>query len=117
MGHRIVIRNNEIIPADAILLKGHALVDFSFVTGEAVPVNKTLGEIIYAGGRQTGEAIELEVIKPVSQSYLTQLWNNEVFTRKNDKRMQTFNEKVSRYFTIILLSIAFASLIFGYQPI
>ncbi len=112
IGHRIVIRNNEIIPADAILLKGEALIDFSFVTGEAVPVNKTLGEIIYAGGRQTGEAIEMEVVKPVSQSYLTQLWNNEVFTRKQDKRMQTFNEKVSKYFTIVLLAIAFASLIF-----
>jgi Cu+-exporting ATPase len=107
-----VIRNNEIIPADAILLKGEALIDFSFVTGEAVPVNKTLGEIIYAGGRQTGKAIEMEVVKPVSQSYLTQLWNNEVFTRKQDKRMQTFNEKVSKYFTIVLLAIAFASLIF-----
>jgi Cu+-exporting ATPase len=108
----MIIRNNEIIPADAILLKGEALIDFSFVTGEAIPVNKTLGEIVYAGGRQTGEAIELEVVKPVSQSYLTQLWNNEAFTRKQDKRMQTFNEKVSKYFTIVLLSVAFATLIF-----
>jgi len=111
-GHRILIRNNEIIPADAILLKGHALVDFSFVTGEAVPINKTWGEIIYAGGRQTGEAIELEVVKPVSQSYLTQLWNNEAFNRKQDNRMQTFNQKVSKYFTIVLLVIAIASLLF-----
>ncbi|MDB5135025.1 MAG: ATPase [Mucilaginibacter sp.] len=110
--HRMVIRHNEIIPADAILLKGNALVDFSFVTGEAVPVSKTLGEIIYAGGRQTGEAIELEVVKPVSQSYLTQLWNNEAFIRKQDNRMQTFNEKVSKYFTIVLLLIAFSSLFF-----
>jgi Cu+-exporting ATPase len=110
-GHRMMIRHNEIIPADAILLKGQALVDFSFVTGEAVPVNKTLGEIIYAGGRQTGEAIELEVIKPVSQSYLTQLWNNEAFTRKQDNRMKTFNETVSKYFTIILIAIAIGSLL------
>lgn len=111
-GHRMIIRNNEIIPADAILLNGYALIDFSFVTGESIPVNKTLGEIIYAGGRQTGEAIEMEVIKPVSQSYLTQLWNNEAFTRKQDNPMQTFNEKVSKYFTIVLLTIAFASLLF-----
>lgn len=111
-GHRILIRNNEIIPADAILLKGHALIDFSFVTGEAVPINKTWGEIIYAGGRQTGEVIELEVVKPVSQSYLTQLWNNEAFNRKQDNRMQTFNQKVSKYFTIVLLVIAIASLLF-----
>jgi Cu+-exporting ATPase len=114
-GHRMVIRHNEIIPADAILLKGEALIDFSFVTGEAIPVSKTLGEIIYAGGRQTGQAIELEVIKPVSQSYLTQLWNNEAFTRKQDNRMQTFNESVSKYFTIILLSIAFAAFFFWLQ--
>ncbi|MGZ3821067.1 MAG: heavy metal translocating P-type ATPase [Mucilaginibacter sp.] len=112
INHRMVIRHNEIIPADAILLKGDAAIDFSFVTGESVPVSKTLGEIVYAGGRQMGEAIELEVIKPVSQSYLTQLWNNEAFTRKQDNRMQTFNEKVSKYFTIVLLTIAFSSLFF-----
>lgn len=111
-GHRMLIRHNEIIPADSILLKGEALIDFSFVTGESIPVKKTLGEIVYAGGRQTGGAIELEVVKPVYQSYLTQLWNNEAFTRQKDNRMQTFNEKVSKYFTIVLLTIAFGSLIF-----
>nr|WP_294945272.1 heavy metal translocating P-type ATPase metal-binding domain-containing protein [uncultured Mucilaginibacter sp.] len=112
VGQRIVLRHNEIIPADAILLKGDALIDFSFVTGESVPISKTLGEIIYAGGRQTSEAIELEVVKPVSQSYLTQLWNNEAFTRQQDNRMATFNERVSKYFTMVLLIIAFGSLIF-----
>ena len=111
-GHRMVIRHNEIIPADAILLKGEAVVDFSFVTGESIPVNRTLGEIIYAGGRQTGEAIELEVVKPVSQSYLTQLWNNEAFTRKQDNRAQIFNERVSTYFTIVLLAIALLTFFF-----
>jgi P-type Cu+ transporter len=111
-GQRIIIRNNEIIPADAILLKGRAMIDFSFVTGESIPVNKTLGEVIYAGGRQTGEAIELEVVKSVSQSYLTQLWNNEAFTRQKDTGAKTFNERVSKYFIIVLLAIAFGSMLF-----
>jgi len=110
-GQRIIIRHNEIIPADAILLKGRAMIDFSFVTGESIAISKTLGEIIYAGGRQTGEAIELEVVKSVSQSYLTQLWNNEAFTRKKDGDNQTFNEKISKYFTVVLLVIAFGSLL------
>lgn len=112
VGQRILIRNNEIIPADAILLKGEAKVDFSFVTGESVPVGKVLGEVVYAGGRQTGEAIELEVVKPVSQSYLTRLWNNEAFTRLQNNRMQTFSEKASKYFTIVLLAIAMGSFLF-----
>ena len=112
VGQRILIRNNEIIAADAMLLKGEGKIDFSFVTGESVPVSKVLGGVVYAGGRQTGEAIELEIVKPVSQSYLTQLWNNEAFTRTQDNRMQTFSEKVSKYFTIVLLVIAFGSLFF-----
>ncbi|HLT42109.1 MAG TPA: heavy metal translocating P-type ATPase metal-binding domain-containing protein, partial [Sphingobacteriaceae bacterium] len=89
-GDRILIRNNEIIPADAILLNGNAAVDFSFVTGESDPVEKVLGEIIYAGGRQIGEAIELEIVKPVSQSYLTNLWNNDNY-KHYDRKFQTFS--------------------------
>lgn len=105
VGNRILIRSNEIIPADAILLKGEAEMDFSFVTGESLPVSKVLGEVVYAGGRQLKGAIELEVVKPVSQSYLTQLWNNEAFF--GEKTMiRTFADRASKYFSIVLLSIA-----------
>jgi len=111
IGDRILVRNNEIIPADAILLRGQAAVDFSFVTGESRTVEKTLGEIIYAGGRQVGEAIELEVVKPVSQSYLTKLWNNESF-KHYEKQFDTFIGFISKYFTIGLVSIALVSCAF-----
>ncbi|TJY62399.1 HAD family hydrolase [Sphingobacterium alkalisoli] len=105
VGDRILVRNNEIIPADAILLNGYAAVDFSFVTGESKPIEKTLGELVYAGGRQIGGAIELEVVKPVSQSYLTRLWNNESF-KSYDKNFDTFVGLISKYFTVALISIA-----------
>jgi Cu+-exporting ATPase len=82
-GDIIFIRNQELIPTDGILRSDKALIDYSFVTGEAVPVQKWVGEYVYAGGRQVGEAIEIEVMKEVSQSYLTQLWNNDAF--HNDK--------------------------------
>jgi Cu+-exporting ATPase len=109
VGDRILIRNNEVIPADTILMKGDAIIDFSFVTGESAPVQKVLGEVVYAGGRQINQAIELEVIKPVSQSYLTSLWNNEAFENKKKKKIDTFSETVSRYFSVVLLIIAFGS--------
>lgn len=104
-GDRILIRSNEIIPADALLLHGEAVLDFSFVTGESKPVEKVLGEVVYAGGRQLSGAIELEVIKPVSQSYLTRLWNNETFTADKD-RIKTFSGTASKYFSIVLLLVA-----------
>lgn len=112
IGDRIKIRNNELIPADAILLNGDAQVDFSFVTGESDPVKKVIGEIIYAGGRQKGTTIELEISKKVSQSYLTQLWNNDAFAKNAASSIQSFQQTVSKYFTIALLLIAFGSAIF-----
>ena len=110
-GDRILIRSQEILPADAILLNGEAEIDFSFVTGESIPVKKTLGEIIYAGGRQLSGSIEMEVLKPVSQSYLTQLWNNSAFI-ESKKRIKTFSDTASRYFSIVLLVIALGAGIF-----
>ena len=112
IGDRIKIRNNELIPADSILLNGDAQVDFSFVTGESDPVKKVVGEIIYAGGRQKGATIELEVSKKVSQSYLTQLWNNDAFAKNAASSIQSFQQVVSKYFTIALLIIAFGSAAF-----
>jgi len=110
-GDRIVVRSMEIIPADAILLKGEALIDFSFVTGESRPLKKVLGEVIYAGGRQLSGVLELEVVKPVSQSYLTQLWNNEAFV-KPKTGIKTFSDIASKYFSIALLILAFGAAIF-----
>ena len=106
VGDRLFIRNNEIIPADAILMKGEGYFDFSFITGEVAPVHKILGEIVYAGGRQIGEAIELEIVKPVSQSYLTRLWNSETFKAKQSS-VRNFNDTIAQYFSIVTLIIAF----------
>ena len=111
IGDRILVRNNEIIPADALLMKGSASIDFSFVTGESRPIEKVFGEVVYAGGRQLGEAIELEVIKPVSQSYLTKLWNNDSL-KLYDKKYDTFVGFISKYFTLGLIIIAIISCIY-----
>lgn len=109
VGDRIVIRQNEIIPADAILFKGTGNIDYSFVTGESRPTQKVMGELIYAGGKQKGSAIELEVVKEVSQSYLTRLWNNDTFSKRIESNFTNFSNSVSKYFTIIILFIATAA--------
>jgi Cu+-exporting ATPase len=111
VGDRIFIRNGELIPADSVLIDGEALVNYSFVTGESEPVSKSAGQMIYAGGRQEGGKIELEIVKSTSQSYLTQLWDSDSFnqTKKESDRFQAI---AGKYFTYGLLFVAFASLIF-----
>ncbi|XOD68723.1 MAG: heavy metal translocating P-type ATPase [Flavobacteriales bacterium AspAUS03] len=104
-GDRILIRNEEIIPADAVLIRGVAMIDNSFITGESSLVSKKSGDRIYAGGKQKGQAIELEVIKGVDQSYLTQLWTHDTF-RKKGPSMDTMVNRWSRYFTLVVLVLA-----------
>lgn len=104
-GDRMLIRNQELVPADAILVKGKGSIDYSFVTGEALPVSKNTNDFVYAGGRQVGSAIEMIVEKPVEQSYLTQLWNQGSIKSPAETLNNHINN-ISQYFTAVVLIIA-----------
>jgi len=113
-GDTLLIHYEELIPADGILTKGKAFIDYSFVTGEALPVLKEVGEIVYAGGKQTAGNIEILVVKEVAQSYLTNLWNRDDpiaigFKKENQLANKSFVQLLSRYFTYIVFAIALAT--------
>ncbi|MGN6617429.1 MAG: heavy metal translocating P-type ATPase [Ilyomonas sp.] len=110
----LLIHNEELLPADGILTRGKALIDYSFVTGESIPVIKEMGEIVYAGGKQIGANIEILVIKEVAQSYLTKLWNRDVMKDKKQDNEKSFVHLLSRYFTWIVLSIALITAVYWY---
>jgi Cu+-exporting ATPase len=111
-GDRLLIRNQELIPVDGILISDKGEIDYSFVTGEAIPISKKSGDKVFAGGKQIGKVIEMEVLYSVSQSYLTQLWSNDIFQKNVAQKHKTITDKISRFFTPILLLIAFSG--FGY---
>jgi Cu+-exporting ATPase len=107
----LLIKNQELIPADAVLIEGRAMIDYSFVTGEKDPVRIKTGQMIYAGGKQMGTSIELKVIKPVAASHLTKLWNNDAFHNKKNKEA-SFIHPWSNYFSAVLFTIALSAAIY-----
>lgn len=108
-GDRLLIRSGSLIPADSILLKGEGDVDYSFVTGEARAVSKKSGDRIYAGGKQLQGSIEVEVVKPVSQSYLTELWSDSAFSKNPKTTFRNLTDRIGKRFTLAVLSIALTS--------
>jgi Cu+-exporting ATPase len=112
IGDRLIIRNGELIPADVKLVHGPALIDYSFVTGESEPVAKQEGDHLYAGGRQMGGAIEVEMVKGVSQSYLTSLWNQEAFRKEKRATLNQLTNTYSQRFTKIILGVAMGAAMF-----
>lgn len=105
-GDTLLIHHEELIPADGIITKGKAFIDYSFVTGESLPVRKEMGEIVYAGGKQTAGTVELLVIKEVAQSYLTRLWSRNEFKKEEQPASDSFVHALSRYFTYIVFLLA-----------
>lgn len=105
-GDRIILRHGELLPADARLVSGGACIDYSFVTGEAEPVACGINQHLYAGGRQVGGMIEVETIKPVAQSYLATLWNNEAFRKNRDHDLDSLTNRYSKRFTRLVISVA-----------
>jgi Cu+-exporting ATPase len=99
-----------VIPADGLLVKGPAMVDYSFVTGESKPQQVQIGELLYAGGRQVGQSIMIRLHRTVSQSYLTSLW--EQHHGKFDQKKVSFSHALARNFTYILLVVVGLTAIF-----
>jgi Cu+-exporting ATPase len=108
-GDRIILRNGELLPADARLIAGDACIDYSFVTGEAEAVSCQGGAHLFAGGRQVGGRIEVETVKPVAQSYLASLWNNEAFRKTRENDLDSLTNRYSRRFTKLVIAVALAA--------
>ncbi|MGB3781163.1 MAG: heavy metal translocating P-type ATPase metal-binding domain-containing protein [Tunicatimonas sp.] len=114
VGDQLLIRNQELIPADAVLLRGEARIDYSFVTGESEPIDKVSGDFLYAGGRQQGGPLVIELCKPVANSYLTELWNQDVFTKPTASPLRPLSDQVGRHFTVVILAISAATAAYWY---
>jgi len=110
----VQLHNDEIIPADSVVLGGKAYIDYSFVTGESVPVTVKLNEMVYAGGKQTGEQLVIKIIRPVAGSYLTSLWNHHAFTKNKSEKNDAGSviHLLSKYFTWVLFSLAICTAIY-----
>lgn len=104
-GDTIIVRDQEIVPVDCLLRNGTAHIDNSFITGEPLPVRKSVGDTIRAGGRQRGAAIEVDVTRTFADSRLKRLWA-EQSSGQPKPAMPRLIDGVARRFTVAVLLIS-----------
>ena len=80
-GDILLVRNQEIIPSDAILLSANGHIDYSFITGESTPVEILKHTLVYAGARVLGPSVLIRIKKEISRSGLLRMWNNTLFRK------------------------------------
>jgi Cu+-exporting ATPase len=113
-GDELMIHNQELIPVDARLAYGEAHIDYSFVTGESIPVSVKAGDWLYAGGRQLAGSIRVIAEKPMSQGYLVSLWNK---SKQKQDGIQAGSEneyvhRASQWFTVALFAVAISAAVY-----
>ena len=110
-GDHLMIRNDEIVPCDVILLSNSAQIDYSFVTGESVPVSIAKGQLVYAGGRLIGAKTRFQAKNKSERSRLANLWNKSKESEHGKSNSKGSWDRLSSYFLIGVIIVASASAI------
>ena len=105
-GDRIIVRQHEVVPADAVLLDRVADVDYAFITGEGKPLSVERGQALRAGGRIVGRAVRLEVVGEVSHSRLAAFWGDHVFAHPKTHWLTRITASLGAWFTAGALALA-----------
>ena len=102
-GDTIVVKNEEIIPANGILSQGSGLIDYAFITGEALAEQAKIGTKVYAGGCQKAGEISVTLNEQPSIDKLWSTWSNQSVKKDFSNR---WTDHISKYFTIAVITIA-----------
>ncbi|CDK01771.1 Heavy metal translocating P-type ATPase [Microbacterium sp. C448] len=72
-GERILVRTGEVVPVDGILAEAAGSFDESSLTGESLPVDRTVGETVMSGAVNGSSAVVLEVERVAMDSQYQQI--------------------------------------------
>ncbi len=110
-GDIILIRPGERIPVDGVLIDGSSTVDESALTGESLPVDKTVGDYVFCATINCAGAFKIKTEKVGRDTSLSQIIKMVKDAQGHKAPIQKTADKVSAYFVPIILGIAFLTFI------
>jgi Cd2+/Zn2+-exporting ATPase len=110
IGETVIVRPGEQIPVDGVISEGRTNVDESSLTGESMPVSKSLGSTLFAGTINQSGGIELKVTKRSEDSALARMVKLVAEAQAEKSGTQRFLEKAEQYYAMGV--IGFTILVF-----
>jgi Cu+-exporting ATPase len=106
VGDTILVKPGERIPADAEIVEGAGAVDESLLSGESAPVEKTIGDPVYAGTVVADAALICRVTRQAGETRLAQITLLVEQTLSTKPPIQRLADKASAYFAFGILAAA-----------
>lgn len=103
----LVVKPDNTIPADGIIIKGNSAVNQAAVTGESMPVDKTVDSTVYAGTLNGSGALEIKVTKPAKDSTLSKLIQLVNEAQSQQSPTQRFTDKLQKYYVPAVIIFVF----------
>lgn len=115
LGDQIRVLPGEHIPADGKIISGRVHIDESMLTGESVPVVKTIDDHVYAGTLNGEESFELEVTSSKADSMISNIVRLQDEAQLSKPKIAEIADVVARYFVAIILVISAGTWFFWHQ--
>jgi Cu+-exporting ATPase len=106
-GDIVIVRPGERIPVDGIIREGHSSVDESMLTGESLPVEKTVGDSVFAGTINKAGSFRFEATKVGKETALAQIIRLVEEAQGSKAPIQRLADRVASIFvpTVILIAL------------
>ncbi|MGI0488608.1 heavy metal translocating P-type ATPase [Pantanalinema rosaneae CENA516] len=105
VGDRIRVKPGELIPTDAVILEGETALNEAAITGESLPVEKTIGHEVFAGTLNGYGALLLKVHQPPESSLLQRIIRVVEQAQTEKPKSQQFIERFERgYARVVVLA-------------
>jgi Cd2+/Zn2+-exporting ATPase len=107
VGAELLVRAGEIVPLDGKVIKGNSFVNLVHLTGESVPVSKSVGDELQAGSRNLDGTLTMSVTKSSQESTLSKIVELIHQAQEMKPRVQRFLDRFSRLYAITIISLFF----------
>lgn len=110
IGDLVLVKPGEKIPVDGTVTEGDSLVDESMLTGESVPVKKTVGSKIIAGALNGEGSLKATVDKVGKESYLNKVITMVQEAQDAKSQTQLLADRAARWLTFISIGVGVTTL-------
>ncbi|MEI2608023.1 MAG: heavy metal translocating P-type ATPase [Candidatus Promineifilaceae bacterium] len=105
-GDVIVVRPGEKIPVDGVVVRGRSAVDESMITGESLPVDKTVGDAVIGATINKQGLLQFEATKVGRETALAQIIRLVEQAQGSRAPIQRLVDQVSAYFVPMVIGLA-----------
>lgn len=103
LGDQIVVKPGELIPTDGLILEGYSTLDQAAITGESIPVEKTVGDEVFAGTLNGNGALKLKVHQPPESSLLRRVIRLVEQAQRSEPPSQQFIERFEHGYARVIV--------------